>query len=377
MMQEADNVPALLRALRRQGCQRFSLYVCVNHPDDAPHEVVADNARTLEMLAASGRVGDSEPVILQRVWHGKKRGVGWARKALFDEIVGQAGDDELVVSLDADTDVAPHYLSALLAASNRHPEASACVVPYYHRLVGVEPADRAILRYELYMRHYCLGLRLAGSPYAFTAIGSAMAFPAWAYRRVGGITPLQGGEDFYLMQKFAKTGSLCYPQGVCVFPSSRPSRRVPFGTGPAVAAGLCAMGARYPFFPLGAYDALRATYALFPVLYEGDVETPMSPFLRRQLATDDLWGPLRRTFKSQARFIHACHERVDGLRILQYLRTFPQEASAFGDLFPRLGLPRPAAVDFAATPVPQVDALRNMLFDKEGATAPSNDTPGE
>lgn len=362
MMQEAENVGALLRCLRRQDCQAFALYVCVNHAADAPQEVVDDNRRSVAMLEACGGVGDAPPVLLCRVWQGKRRGVGWARKTLFDEILRRVGDDELIVSLDADAAFPPNHFSALLADCNRHPSASAFALPYYHPLPAAEAACRAILRYELYMRHYCLCLRLVGSPYAFTALGSAMAFPAWAYKRVGGITPLQGGEDFYLMQKFAKTGILRHPAGLCVCPSSRPSLRVPFGTGPAVAEGIGGMEARYPFFPQAAYRAIKATYDLFPALYGQDVETPMSPFLRRQLRTDDPWGPLRRNFRSLEAFVHACHERVDGLRILQYLRTFPPDANAFPDLFPLLGLPRPAAVDFAAAPIALLDELRNQLF---------------
>ena len=64
---------------------------------------------------------------------------------------------------------------------------------------------------------------------------------------------------------------------------------------------------------------------MFPRLYERDLETPMTVFLSKQLKTSDVWQPLRRNFKSRELFVHACHERVDGLRILQFLKFFRNE----------------------------------------------------
>ena len=218
-----------------------------------------------------------------------------------------------------------------------------------------------MLRYECYMRHYLIQLLRIANPYAFTALGSAMAFPIWAYRRVGGITPLQGGEDFYLMQKFAKTGALllCFSSPIhsrlTVRPQGRVSSRVPFGTGPAIAAGIEEMHSRYPFYNEQGFEAVKATYDSFPSLYEQDIETPMSPFLRQQLATDDLWSPLRRNFRTCAHFTRACAERVDGLRILQYLKITPDCR------LPLNALP----VDFHNDSIKRLDDYRNQLFAEE------------
>ena len=269
---------------------------------------------------------------------------------------------EWVVSLDADTDFDDVYLEAVLATMNAHPDYNAFSVPYYHPLNHDEALDRPMLRYECYMRHYLLGLLRISNPYAFTALGSAMVFPLWAYRRVGGITPLQGGEDFYLLQKFAKTGNLVRQfvepyrgQGMVVRPQGRISSRVPFGTGPAIAKGIASMDESYPFYSDEAFAAVKATYDLFPTLYDGDVETPMTPFLRQQLATDDLWSPLRANFKSRALFVRACAERVDGLRILQYLKNTPAYRLT----------PASLPVDFLHDPVYRLDEYRRSLFAEE------------
>ena len=380
MLAELENIQVLIDLFRRQTFKDFSLYCCVNNPDgwadsDDPEQrqMYEDNQATLEYLRELQLSDvDFKIVVLDfsslgRGWRGRKRGVGWARKELFAAIDAACGDDELVVSLDADTVFSETYLESVLCTMNSHPECNALCVPYYHPLSGNDQQDRAMLRYEIYMRHYLLSLLESDNPYAFTALGSAMVFPLWAYRRVGGITPLQGGEDFYLMQKFAKTGRVLLSCNEVVRPQGRPSLRVPFGTGPAIAKGLDSMDSTYPLYPQEAFEAVANTFAFFPNLYEKDIETPMSDFLRQQLKTDDLWQPLRKNFKTRELFVHSCQERVDGLRILQYLKTFPlrrpeEELRIFCNNH-RVSLLD--NFDFRTSLVSGVDAVRNALFKLE------------
>ena len=293
--------------------------------------------------------------------------MGYARKTLFDAIAETHDDNELIVSLDADTDFDGHYFDELISVFNATPDAYALAVPYYHPLSGEEALDRAMLRYEIYMRHYLISLLEIDNPYAFTALGSAMVFPLKAYRSVGGITPLQGGEDFYLMQKFAKTGRILLDFNETVRPQGRPSRRVPFGTGPAIAKGIDSMNITYPFYPQEGFQAVADTYALFPTLFTEDKETPMSSFLRQQLKTDNLWQPLRKNFKTSELFIHACQERVDGLRILQYLKTFPLRPSEeeLKYLCNIHGISVPDDISFINSSISEINAIRDALFETE------------
>ena len=362
MLAELQNLPLMLQRLRVQTCRQFTLYCCVNNAEGGMG--FDENQQCLRLLR---EVTDLPLVIIDRSspglgWTGKKRGVGHARKALFDCIMQQHDDDELVVSLDADTDFAPDYLEAVLATFNAYPQHHAFSVPYYHPLSGDEALDRPMLRYECYMRHYLISLFRIGSPYAFTALGSAIAFPLWAYRRVGGITPLQGGEDFYLLQKFAKTGHIlsqfAEPYAHCrltVRPQGRTSSRVPFGTGPAIARGVSGMDESYPFYAPEGFQAVKETFDAFPALFDGDIETPMSNFLRQQLGTEDLWSPLRKNFKSRDLFVHSCIERVDGLRILQYLKNNPAYRLSAEAL----------PVDFLNDSVTVLNRYRDSLFDEE------------
>ena len=362
LLAERDNLPPMLERLCRQTFRHFTLYCCVNNLEGGYG--YEENQACFALLRQER---DLPIVVIDRSsqgcgWIGKRKGVGWARKVLLERIMEECDDNELVVSLDADTDFDDNYLQAVVDTMNTHVDHSAFCVPYYHPLSHDEALDRPMLRYECYMRHYLLGLLRIGNPYAFTALGSAMAFPLWAYRRVGGITPLQGGEDFYLLQKFAKTGHIVRQfvepyssQGMVVRPQGRVSSRVPFGTGPAIAKGIEGMEESYPFYSDEGFAAVRATYDLFPSLYDGDLETPMSPFLRQQLATDDLWSPLRVNFKSRDLFVHACAERVDGLRILQFLKNTPAYRLSSSSL----------PVDFLRDPVALLDDYRRRLFSQE------------
>lgn len=380
MLAELENLPALLEMLNRQTFRDFTFYCCVNNPDEwscsgneVQRRMYADNQATLDRLLSFKSLNlDSKIVILDfsspgRGWKGRKRGVGWARKELFAAIAHDCADNELVVSLDADTEISETYLESVLCTMNAHPEHSALCVPYYHPLSGDEKQDRAMLRYEIYMRHYLLNLLESDNPYAFTALGSAMVFPLWAYNRVGGITPLQGGEDFYLMQKFAKTGQVLLSCNEVVRPQGRRSSRVPFGTGPAIAKGLDSMDSTYPLYSAEGFRSVAETFAQFQRLYVEDVETPMSDFLRQQLKTDELWQPLRKNFKTRDLFVHACQERVDGLRILQFLKTFdvrPAEEEIALFCCDRR-IPLPEGFIFSTSPINTVDCLRNSLFERE------------
>lgn len=360
MLAELANIPPLMDRLQRQTFKNFSVYCCVNNEEKGIG--YDENQASIVLLQSYKNVSVIDRSSTGNGWSGKRKGVGWARKELFARIMEEHDDNEIVISLDADTDFDEDYFEAVLETMNSHPDHSAFSVPYFHPLSGDEAADRAMLRYECYMRHYLIQLMQMHNPYAFTALGSAIAFPLWAYRRVGGITPLQGGEDFYLLQKFAKTGRLlnnfCSPYAermMTVRPQGRKSDRVPFGTGPAIAKGAAGMEQSYPFFSPAGFQAIEETYRLFPALYEHDVETPMSAFLRQQLATDNLWEPLRKNFKSRDLFVHACTERVDGLRIVQFLKSNP----AFR--LPPDALP----VNFLHDTIATLNSCRMRLFQTE------------
>ena len=164
----------------------------------------------------------------------RKGGVGHARKIGMDKALtlldSHRHGKKWIFCLDADTLVDSNYLSSLRNHFERFSPPGA-VVAFSHRIPEDRRLAAGICCYEIFLRYYVLGLGWAGSPYAFHTIGSTMACTAAAYTAVRGMPCRQAGEDFYFMNKLAKIGSLGYIRDTTVYPSARPSGRVPFGTG--------------------------------------------------------------------------------------------------------------------------------------------------
>jgi len=387
-MNESAWLPATLETIACQTQPPAKVFVCVNQPEswwaasDEQRAVCRDNRETIVLLnnyrnLTIGVIDRSSP---GQGWQGKQSGAGWARKVLMDAINLVAQDQDILVSMDADTLYPPDYLRDVHEALAANPDAVALCAPFHHRLGPSEGENRALLRYELYMRHYFLNLARINSPYAFIALGSALALPVRSYRRIRGITPFKAGEDFYFLQKLRKTGRLLNDCASVVHPSPRVSARAGFGTGPAIGRGLAGDRDAYPFFPEACFEKVSETYRLFPVLYDRPVPTPMDAFLEKQFGSPDIWEPLRTNFKTRAHFVRACHEKIDGLRLLQFLKFCHQQmpeppagesvlASFVKDRIPERYRAKlsfdPGRMSFGASPVADLEALRNCLFEYE------------
>ncbi len=322
---EFANLHNFFKCIKSQSFKNYKIYVCVNQFDswwsnhDKKHYCI-DNAQSLEFLKSQN---NENLAIIDRStkgsgWPDKKGGVGWARKILMDTISTENKND-IIVSMDADTFYPDNYLLSISQHFNEYPEHLGISIPYFHKLKG-DDTDKHILRYEIYMRYYALNMLRIQNPYNFTALGSALALPLWAYNKIGGMTPAKSGEDFYLLQKLVKNGKIGQWIETTAYPSSRFSDRVLFGTGPAVIKGAQGDWTSYPLYFSKSFDLVKQTYDLFPELYKKDIETPMTAFLQDQLKANELWEPLRKNYKDQANFIKACINKVDGLRILQFLR---------------------------------------------------------
>ena len=286
-------------------------------------------------------------------WTGKNFGVGWARKVLFDHILSVAAPTDLIVSMDADTEFGNSYLQSLLDSFGSHPQWVALSVPYYHRLTGDAATDRAILHYEIYMRNYALNMLRIGSPYSFTAIGSAIVMRAAALRKIGGITPVKSGEDFYLVQKLTKMGPVGSWNPECVYPAARFSDRVFFGTGPAMIKAAAGDFESYPIYHHRLFSIVEETCRRTDELYAHDIHTEFLDFLQCQFKDDNLWDTIRNNVKDANQFRRAFHEKADGLRILQFLKQKQKTES-----------------------IPDIQSLRDnlMLFLTDGIFAEATDT---
>jgi len=395
VMDEPELLPRLLACISAQSYRDFKLFVCVNQPDSwwndpARVESCRHNSSTLALLR---EWKGFEIAVIDRSspglgWTGKRLGVGYARKTVMDHINHTARPGDVIVSLDADTVFSENFLLSVAQNFASHPEAVALAVPYYHKTGDDDLANRAMLRYEIYMRHYFLNLIRIGSPYAFTALGSAMALPVWAYRSIGGMTPKLSGEDFYFLQKLRKYGQVLLWNDEMVYPEGRFSDRVFFGTGPAMIRGAAGDWSSYPVYPISLFNEILESYLLLPVFYFESPGTKIKAFLASVFKESDPFQPLRSNHKDLNHFARAFHEKFDGLRILQYLKTsienhrssdeenlrdflqITYQASDLEKLSVNLG-----KFSFEGSPLEELVQLREFLFQKE-MEARFTSTPG-
>ncbi len=383
VMNEAEWLPSCLDCIKKQTYHKIKVAICVNQPEifrkqHHKFHICDNNARTLEYL---NNYKDIQLTVIDRSsesngWKGKKHGVGWARKVVMDYISSVAADYDIIICMDADTVFNEEFCHTIVQNFHRHKKAVAIALPYYHRLTGDEVIDRALLRYEIYMRYYAINLWRIKNPYCFTAIGSSMAVPVSAYRAMGGITPKLSGEDFYFLQKLRKYGSIIVWNDEGTYPANRYSDRVFFGTGPALIKGVKNDWDSYPMYSYPLFDEVRETFFLFEKLYDTEVPTPMDHFLKQIFITDELWSPLRRNFKDKKKFIKACAEKVDGLRILQFLKSRqPVSDNEAKHLVEYLNIfhqqlllqnkIKTEGFTFEHSPVSELDSIRKLLADIE------------
>jgi hypothetical protein len=327
LLEELENIPTLLKTIAAQNHQNYKVYFCVNQPDEwwgdlQRIDACKNNQSSIKLInkAASFPFEIIDKSSLGQGWKGKKIGVGWARKTLTDRIISLADEQDIIISLDADTTFSENYFSSIEDTLQQYPKAPAIAVPYYHPLSGSDAEDRAILRYEIYMRHYLIKLFRIESPYAFSALGSAIAMPVWALQKIGGMTPKKSGEDFYLLQKMVKYRPILNWNDEKVYPAARFSARVFFGTGPAMIKGNQGDWSSYPIYPKQLFDEIAEFYQAIPLLFTENIATPIDPVFGDKNTCNALWDNLRNNNKDLPHFSKAIHDKFDGLRILQFLK---------------------------------------------------------
>ena len=381
-MDEQEYLPRTLECIASQDYPgKIQVYVCVNQPRsdyaDARFRTRIEHNRALWKLLLQNpwklSLFPIDRFSEEQAWE-KKGGVGMARRCCVETLLPQAGDGDILINMDADTLFAPDYVSCIVRCFERDRHTAAVTPAYYHCLSGNAATDRALLRYEIYMRCFLIELLRIGSPYAFTALGSAICCRIGTCRKVGGFDSQQAGEDFYFLQKIAKSGKIRLDPGCTVFPSSRASERVPFGTGPAV-RNLQESEKRYPIFPPDAFDRIAESYRLLPEFRNADISTPLTDFISTENGNTDIWNKLRRNYPSAEAFTKAFHQKADGLRIFQFLRHYAAEHPASDEenlrqiltrhaeeeLFPEL----PENFRFATADITLLNVLRDALKKRE------------
>jgi hypothetical protein len=148
-----------------------------------------------------------------------------------------------------------------------------------------------------------------------------MAVRARAYMDQGGMNRRQAGEDFYFLHKLIPLGGFIELNSTAVYPSPRPSNRVPFGTGRAVSEWLQKPGTRT--YPLQAFDDLRVFLQSVPALQRSIVE-PMPESIRTFLAEqnfDETLYEIRKHTTTPAAFTKRFFRWFDGFRAMKFVHN--------------------------------------------------------
>ncbi len=323
-MAESENLPHTLQSLAANSelmLEDTLTLVVINQPPDARPEIRADNEKTLQILAAN-------PFKLPNLHYldiTTPDGVGGARKTGMDTaLVYLDGTlNPLIFCLDADTLVEPNYLQAA-AQLRKQPGA---IVNFRHQLPEDPALRRAIMEYELFMRYYVLGLRWAGSPYAFHSLGSAMICRAADYVRCGGMRERNGGEDFYFLQSLRKLGPIGFIGGTTIHPAGRLSDRVDFGTGPRLRKLM--EGEKQDFYHFGVFIELKKILGLAPDETLPESLSALRPetlaFFQQQKFMESWPKILRNTPKNPEALRWAFHTWLDGFRTLKLIHHLERE----------------------------------------------------
>ena len=205
------------------------------------------------------------------------QGVGMVRKIGADIalLLISAGKiaSPWIHNTDADARVPSDYFlrtsEQIVSTAGKAKKASCYIYPYQHipnPNMGQQEHNiywPAVIDYELWLRYYVAGLQWAGSCYAYPSIGSLLACHSLAYARTRGFPKKMAGEDFYFQNKLAKMGSMVNLEGEPIRLLTRPSSRVPFGTGQGTIkiSQLNQAGQQYEVYHPLVFDFLRGFLA--------------------------------------------------------------------------------------------------------------------
>ena len=250
---------------------KTEIIIVVNQSTADPPDILDQNLNTLKEIEnwRSNQNSDLEFYALHQTLPAKHAGVGLARKIGMDEAYRRFADlkkDGIIACLDADCLCKNNYLSAIQQHFLSNPSTPGCSIYFEHPLD--DSASQAIAAYELHLRYYTHALRYCGLPCAFQTVGSSMAVRASAYAKQGGMNKRKAGEDFYFLQKIIKLGNFTELNHTVVYPSSRISHRVPFGTGKAMAQYLASNASQFKTYHPNTFVDLRQLAGQIPALYQ-------------------------------------------------------------------------------------------------------------
>lgn len=358
---ESSNLPSLLASLENLDDKYIpeTLFIFViNNTISASDEIKTDNAKSFDILQShSGKINIYiiDAFSKGRELNDKEGGVGLARKTGMDfalKLFNYSNNrKKILICLDSDCTVSQNYLTAIVDTFNKK-NISAASLRFYHNVNGMH--SEAIICYELFLRYYVAGLKYASSYYAFHTVGSSMVCDFKSYIKIEGMNKRKAAEDFYFLEKLAKNYEITTIKEAIVFPSSRPSLRVPFGTGQRVNRFYGNTHNEYQLYPFECFKILKKWLLYFNnddilqadeyLKIAGDISFDLQNFLIEQKFSN-AWEKI---LKNSGRLEQIKKQKVfwfDGfrtLKLIHYLRDNISNGSnmftALSDMFTEYGI---------------------------------------
>ncbi len=366
---EYENITRLLSSLSENNFNRkykVALVFVVNNLISSTEEVKTDNQKTIELLKAIQNNNSSFHQVVEKFnslgitlgfvdasskgleLNEKTGGVGLARKTGMDlalELFDYSNPGKkLIVCLDADCTVENNYLNEIINFFNSN-NFNAAIINYEHTLPDDEESKRAIICYEIFLRYYELGLRYAASEYAFQAVGSTMVCDHEAYIKVEGMNKRKAGEDFYFLEKLAKNCKIEKITSTKVYPSARPSWRVPFGTGQRINRFLSKTQNEYLLYNPESFNILKRWLDVFKsdknfsgkdyLLKSKEIHPELFNFLQQQNFEID-WDKILINSKDNFQINIQKHRWFDGFRTFKLIHHLRDTAFPLINMFDAL-----------------------------------------
>jgi hypothetical protein len=361
-----------LRAVWANLSEHLLLILVVNSPDE-------NDPQTLKLLnrvnAAYGKRvqqanvslltrGEDCPdtILVDRCTSGRqipaKQGVGLARKIGADIALALIREGKIlnrrIPLTDADVNLPTTFFNPTLADTD-----AALVYPFRHQ--ATPEVTAAATLYDISMLYYAAGLKWAGSPYGFTTIGSLITLNPIHYAMVRGFPKRNAGEDFYLLNKLAKTGNINSIDAPEVRIAARLSERVPFGTGPGLRKilALANPAADYLFYNPKIFIELQTFLQQLSQLWQSTDQMPGS-LSRHTLAFCEQQGFLaiisrkQSELKSRQVFNKFINDWFDGFRTLKFIHQLREH-------YPSVPVSNIIAAPFISLSAPSLPDLRDHL----------------
>jgi hypothetical protein len=364
---EYQNIRYLLESLSKNDNKYFAstlIIFVINNSPSSDKEVKDDNQKSIKLihsLISKQEIDEFSKKIISsglrlalvdaaskgKELSEKECGVGFARKIGMDLALSAfdytTQKNKLIISLDADCTVQNNYITAIIDSFYTK-NFSAASVKFEHFISENKTAE-AIICYEIFLRYYMLGLKLAGSPFAFQIVGSTMVFNLDTYIKVEGMNKRKAAEDFYFLEKIAKRSKIEEIDSTTVYPSSRSSWRVPFGTGRSVQRFIDKLQNEYLLYDPESFLVLKDWLKVFNnyekisvkeyLSIAGNIHPALYQFLIEN-KFENSWNKIFNNSKSSSQLKKQKVNWFDGLRTLKLVHYLRDKAFPLINMFDAL-----------------------------------------